>query len=89
MNSYCMREMLEKVPEGDWLCEECKCAEETANQKLGKCEVVSIQHFLFFKKLCMILKMSVLQSVKFCSLYYYCSLGSTSFQEPISVLTNL
>ncbi|KAL5129678.1 Bromodomain adjacent to zinc finger domain protein 2B [Glycine soja] len=33
-HTYCMREMLEKVPEGDWLCEECKCAEETANQKL-------------------------------------------------------
>ncbi|RZB79380.1 uncharacterized protein LOC114376286 isoform X2 [Glycine soja] len=33
-HTYCMREMLEKVPEGDWLCEECKCAEETANRKL-------------------------------------------------------
>ncbi|TKY67896.1 hypothetical protein E2542_SST10792 [Spatholobus suberectus] len=27
-------EMLEKVPEGDWLCEECKYAEETANRRL-------------------------------------------------------
>lgn len=62
MNSYCMREMLEKVPEGDWLCEECKCAEETANRKLGKREVVCIHHFLFKKKLCMILKKSALQS---------------------------
>ncbi|CAO2832288.1 unnamed protein product [Amaranthus hypochondriacus] len=23
-HTYCMREMLDKVPEGDWLCEECK-----------------------------------------------------------------
>ncbi|KAL1362451.1 hypothetical protein HN51_010707 [Arachis hypogaea] len=35
-HTYCMREMLEKVPEGDWLCEECKYAQETENQKLGK-----------------------------------------------------
>ncbi|KAL2329271.1 hypothetical protein Fmac_022698 [Flemingia macrophylla] len=33
-HTYCMREMLEKVPEGDWLCEECKYAEETANRSL-------------------------------------------------------
>lgn len=33
--SYCMREMLDKVPEGDWLCEECKSAEENENQKQG------------------------------------------------------
>ncbi|KAF7835260.1 Bromodomain adjacent to zinc finger domain protein 1A [Senna tora] len=32
-HTYCMREMLQKVPEGDWLCEECKCAEETENQR--------------------------------------------------------
>ncbi|XP_048236196.1 uncharacterized protein LOC8272795 isoform X3 [Ricinus communis] len=32
-HTYCMREMLQKVPEGDWLCEECKLAEETENQK--------------------------------------------------------
>ncbi|KAJ8761697.1 hypothetical protein K2173_004473 [Erythroxylum novogranatense] len=31
---YCMREMLRKLPEGDWLCEECKLTEETDNQKL-------------------------------------------------------
>lgn len=35
-----MREMLEKVPEGDWLCEECKDAEENENKKPGKSEVV-------------------------------------------------
>ncbi|KAK7405940.1 hypothetical protein VNO78_07552 [Psophocarpus tetragonolobus] len=33
-HTYCMREMLEKVPEGDWLCEECKDAEETENKRL-------------------------------------------------------
>ncbi|KAL2921462.1 PHD and RING finger domain-containing protein 1 [Bienertia sinuspersici] len=27
-HTYCMREMLDKVPEGDWLCEECKFNEE-------------------------------------------------------------
>ncbi|OIV99648.1 hypothetical protein TanjilG_17458 [Lupinus angustifolius] len=31
---YCMRQKLEKVPEGNWLCEECKYAEETENQRL-------------------------------------------------------
>lgn len=35
-----MREMLQAVPEEEWLCEECKYAEETANQRLGKHEVV-------------------------------------------------
>ncbi|KAJ1391204.1 Zinc finger, FYVE/PHD-type [Sesbania bispinosa] len=33
-HTYCMREMLQKVPEGDWLCEECKDAEETENKRL-------------------------------------------------------
>ncbi|MED6183265.1 hypothetical protein PIB30_036345 [Stylosanthes scabra] len=33
-HTYCMREMLQKVPEGEWLCEECKCIEETENQRL-------------------------------------------------------
>ncbi|KAF5749254.1 hypothetical protein HS088_TW04G01219 [Tripterygium wilfordii] len=32
-HTYCMREMLQKVPEGDWLCEECKIAEESESQK--------------------------------------------------------
>ncbi|KAG6571163.1 hypothetical protein SDJN03_30078, partial [Cucurbita argyrosperma subsp. sororia] len=32
-HTYCMREMLDEVPEGDWLCEECKSAEENENQK--------------------------------------------------------
>ncbi|KAK8588877.1 hypothetical protein V6N12_023289 [Hibiscus sabdariffa] len=34
-HTYCMREMLRKVPEGDWLCEECKLVEETETQKQG------------------------------------------------------
>uniref|UniRef100_A0A2N9HYY1 Zinc finger PHD-type domain-containing protein n=1 Tax=Fagus sylvatica TaxID=28930 RepID=A0A2N9HYY1_FAGSY len=34
-HTYCMREMLLKVPEGDWLCEECKFAEDSENQKQG------------------------------------------------------
>ncbi|XP_014522476.1 uncharacterized protein LOC106778980 isoform X2 [Vigna radiata var. radiata] len=33
-HTYCMREMLVKLPEGDWLCEECKCAEDTTNRRL-------------------------------------------------------
>ncbi|XP_010525303.1 PREDICTED: uncharacterized protein LOC104803125 [Tarenaya hassleriana] len=33
-HTYCMREMLDEVPKGDWLCEECKFAEEAEKQKL-------------------------------------------------------
>jgi hypothetical protein len=45
-----MRDMLQKVPEGDWLCEECKLAEETENQKPGKAEIaVQIIFFFFFQ----------------------------------------
>lgn len=32
-HTYCMREMLDKVPEGDWLCEECKFNEEMEERK--------------------------------------------------------
>lgn len=32
-HTYCMRERLQKVPEGDWLCEECKLAEEAETLK--------------------------------------------------------
>ncbi|XP_027771013.1 uncharacterized protein LOC107014536 isoform X3 [Solanum pennellii] len=32
-HTYCMREMLQKVPEGDWMCEECKFDEEMRNRK--------------------------------------------------------
>lgn len=31
-----MRVMLKKVPKRDWLCEECKFAEEAEKQKLGE-----------------------------------------------------
>ncbi|KAL5767551.1 hypothetical protein ACOSQ2_014334 [Xanthoceras sorbifolium] len=34
-HTYCMREMRRKVPEGNWLCEECQLAEDTENQKQG------------------------------------------------------
>ncbi|XP_011084637.1 uncharacterized protein LOC105166844 [Sesamum indicum] len=27
-HTYCMREMMEKVPEGEWLCEECKTMDQ-------------------------------------------------------------
>ncbi|KAK6936505.1 hypothetical protein RJ641_033535, partial [Dillenia turbinata] len=39
-HTYCMREMLLKVPEGYWLCEECKFEEEIENQRQDKCEAV-------------------------------------------------
>ncbi|CAN8236181.1 unnamed protein product [Cochlearia groenlandica] len=32
-HTYCMRERLDEVPEGDWLCEECKFAEKEEKQK--------------------------------------------------------
>ncbi|XP_060204114.1 protein PARALOG OF AIPP2-like isoform X2 [Lycium barbarum] len=32
-HTYCMRKMLQKVPEGDWMCEECKFDEEMKNRK--------------------------------------------------------
>lgn len=34
-----MRERLDEVPEGDWLCEECKSAEENENQKQGEVQI--------------------------------------------------
>ncbi|KAL5098666.1 hypothetical protein RYX36_002993 [Vicia faba] len=33
-HTYCMREMLEKLPEGDWFCEECQEAVEAENKRL-------------------------------------------------------
>lgn len=33
---YCMREMLDKVPEGDWLCEECKTLEQAEKRRQEK-----------------------------------------------------
>ncbi|KAJ0970817.1 hypothetical protein J5N97_018776 [Dioscorea zingiberensis] len=35
---YCMRIMMEKVPEGNWLCEECKLKEDAENKKVDKTE---------------------------------------------------
>lgn len=35
-HTYCMREMLQKVPERDWMCEECKFDEEIKNRKEDK-----------------------------------------------------
>ncbi|KAL7003832.1 hypothetical protein U1Q18_004975, partial [Sarracenia purpurea var. burkii] len=35
-HTYCMREMMDKVPEGDWLCEECKIDEEIKKLKQDK-----------------------------------------------------
>ncbi|KAM7274005.1 hypothetical protein ACFE04_028669 [Oxalis oulophora] len=34
-HTYCMRIMLQKVPEGDWLCEECQFAEDSESQRQG------------------------------------------------------
>ncbi|KAL6527042.1 hypothetical protein OROGR_016132 [Orobanche gracilis] len=37
-HTYCMREMLTKVPEGEWLCEECQALERVGNlreEKMG------------------------------------------------------
>lgn len=56
-----MRDMLQKVPEGDWLCEECKLAEETENQKQGKAEIAVQIIFLFFA----MIKKSVLDNCFF------------------------
>lgn len=39
-SSYCMRIMLEKIPEGDWLCEECKLKEDTDNDEVDRTEVI-------------------------------------------------
>ncbi|KAI3473851.1 hypothetical protein Pfo_028032 [Paulownia fortunei] len=38
-HTYCMREMLDKVPEVDWMCEECKSVERVRNgrpEKIGR-----------------------------------------------------
>ncbi|KAJ8649977.1 hypothetical protein MRB53_003000 [Persea americana] len=38
---YCMPIMLHKVPESDWLCEECQLKKDSEKRKLVKTEVVS------------------------------------------------
>ncbi|KAJ4958790.1 hypothetical protein NE237_025901 [Protea cynaroides] len=40
-HTYCMQIMLDKVPEGDWLCEECKLKEETEKHKQDELDRVS------------------------------------------------
>ncbi|XP_059667443.1 protein PARALOG OF AIPP2-like [Cornus florida] len=39
-HTYCMRDTLDKVPEGDWLCEECKFEEEMKYQKQDRSDAV-------------------------------------------------
>ncbi|CAL9086577.1 unnamed protein product [Musa textilis] len=40
-HTYCMRIMLDKVPERDWLCEECQKKEDVEIKKMKKAESVS------------------------------------------------
>nr|XP_018678063.1 PREDICTED: uncharacterized protein LOC103975917 isoform X2 [Musa acuminata subsp. malaccensis] len=40
-HTYCMRIMLDKIPEGDWLCEECWMKEELEMKRLDKTETFS------------------------------------------------
>ncbi|XP_027159396.1 uncharacterized protein LOC113760860 isoform X2 [Coffea eugenioides] len=35
-HTYCMKEMVDKVPEGDWLCEECRLEAEMKNPRQEK-----------------------------------------------------
>ncbi|XP_011624581.1 uncharacterized protein LOC18437469 isoform X1 [Amborella trichopoda] len=35
-HTYCMQIMLDKLPEGEWLCEECKLKEQAENKKPNK-----------------------------------------------------
>ncbi|KAG6500122.1 hypothetical protein ZIOFF_039936 [Zingiber officinale] len=39
-HTYCMKIMLTKVPEGDWLCEECQLKEEVETRDLKSAEMV-------------------------------------------------
>ncbi|URD86015.1 PHD [Musa troglodytarum] len=40
-HTYCMRIKLDKIPEGDWLCEECQLKEELEMKRLDKTETFS------------------------------------------------
>ncbi|KAK1366328.1 hypothetical protein POM88_041889 [Heracleum sosnowskyi] len=33
-HTYCMKEMMDKIPEGDWLCEDCKSEKSKAQEKV-------------------------------------------------------
>jgi hypothetical protein len=37
--SYCMRVMMEDVPDSEWLCEDCQAAVEFEKKELEKCEM--------------------------------------------------
>ncbi|XP_062201726.1 ASI1-immunoprecipitated protein 2-like isoform X2 [Phragmites australis] len=38
-HTYCMRVMMEEVPDSEWLCEDCQTVVELEKKKLEKCEV--------------------------------------------------
>ncbi|XP_019705590.2 protein PARALOG OF AIPP2 isoform X2 [Elaeis guineensis] len=40
-HTYCMRIKLDKIPEGEWLCEECQLKEDAENKKTDKSDSVS------------------------------------------------
>ncbi|XP_038974985.1 uncharacterized protein LOC103711790 isoform X3 [Phoenix dactylifera] len=40
-HTYCMRIKLDKIPEGEWLCEECQLKEDAENQKVDKSDSFS------------------------------------------------
>ncbi|KAL5704315.1 hypothetical protein ACHQM5_022760 [Ranunculus cassubicifolius] len=40
-HTYCMRIMMDTVPEGDWICEGCQLKEEDTSQKKNNAETVS------------------------------------------------
>ncbi|KAL8161856.1 hypothetical protein V2J09_013345 [Rumex salicifolius] len=42
-HTYCMREMLDEVPEGHWLCEECKSCEEMERKRQGYSEILGVK----------------------------------------------
>ncbi|CAA2963339.1 uncharacterized protein LOC111399148 isoform X1 [Olea europaea subsp. europaea] len=42
-HTYCMQETLTKVPEGNWLCEECKVEEQMSNRRQGKIEECKVE----------------------------------------------
>ncbi|KAG1362053.1 hypothetical protein COCNU_10G002720 [Cocos nucifera] len=40
-HTYCMQIKLDKIPEGEWLCEECQLKEDAENKKVDKSDSVS------------------------------------------------
>lgn len=41
-HTYCMRKKLDKLPEGDWLCEECKTKEDIETRKVATYQEVRL-----------------------------------------------